>query len=119
MSDDFLKEKVDMLKEGLEYMERVVELVDETCSKLRKKEGIETIGQLSEGLMAIIQIVDYTKRITDIEIDEDNLTGFVSDMVDGMENGDFNLIADIIEYEVKPLYEEWSGIFAKVIEQNA
>ena len=36
-------------------------------------------------------------------------------MVDGMENGDLNLVADIIEYEIKPLYEQWSDIFANVI----
>ncbi len=118
MADDFLKEKIDLIAESLEYMDRVVLQINEVCEQLRKKEGIDAVGKISEGLMAILKIIEHTKSITNIEIDEENITGFVSDMIEGMENGDYNLVADILEYELKPLYEEWADIFADTIEKN-
>ena len=116
MAEEFLKEKIEMIAEGLEYMDKVIIQVEDVCENLRKKEGIEVIGQISEGFMAILQIAKYTQSVTEIEFDENIITEFVTDIVDGMENSDFNLVADIIEYEIKPLYEEWGDAFANAIE---
>jgi len=118
MADETLEGKIEMIKEALEYVDRVVSQIDDVCTKLRKKEEIEDIAQISDGLIAVLKIVKYTKDITEINIDGENIEGFVSEMADGMENGDFNLVSDIIEYELKPLYEEWGEAFAKVLEND-
>ncbi len=118
MSDEYLNEKMEMIEECLEYMDRVVYQIDGLCENLRKKEKIVEIAQLSEGIMAVIRIVKYTESITKIKVEEENIVGFISDMAAGMENGDYNLVADIIEYELKPLYNEWSEIFSKVLEND-
>ena len=115
MADEILKGKMEMLDEALEYMDRVLSQIDGVCGNLRKKEGINLIAQISEGFTAILQIVEYTLDITEIKIDSENVKEFVSEIVEGMENGDFNLVADIIEYELKPLYEEWGEVFDKVL----
>jgi len=119
MADDSLKQMIEVINEGVEYINRVLPLVDDVCNKLRKSEGIINIAQISEGFMAIIKIVDYTKDITKIEFNGDVVADFISDMMEGMENGDYNLVADIIEYEIKPLYEQWEKAFSKVIDENA
>jgi len=119
MADEFVKEKLDMLEEGLEYIDKVLSKVDNVLNDIRKKEHLEYIAQLSEGFSAIIRIVEYTSSITKIEIDMPTISQFVTEMVDGMENGDINLVVDIIEYEIKPLYEQWSDVFANVINDNA
>lgn len=118
MADEFIKEKLDMIEECIEYMERVIAKIDTVCPNIRKKEGIEVIAQISDGFSAVLQIVKHTSSVTGIEIDDSVVSEFVSDMVDGMENGDFNLVADIIEYEIAPLYEEWSGVFDRVLSEN-
>ncbi len=115
MADEFIKEKLQMLEEGLEYIDRVLSKIDDVLKGIRKKEHYEYLIQISEGFSAVIQIVEYTASITEIKIDTHTISQFVTDMVDGMENGDLNLVADIIEYEIKPLYEQWSDIFANVI----
>ncbi len=118
MAENFLEEKLDMIGEGLEYMDRVVLKLDDVCSTLRKKEKLENIVQISEGLMAVVQIIEYTNELNKIEINENEIASFISDIVDGMENGDYNLVADILEYEIKPLYQKWADVFAEVLEKN-
>ncbi len=118
MDDKIREEKFEMLDEGLEYMCRVLSQIDKTCANLRKKEGIDAIAQISEGFMATMQIVKYTADLTQIKIDDENIKGFVAEMVEGMENGDFNLVADIIEYEFKPLYDEWAEAFDRVVNND-
>ncbi|MCI8805131.1 MAG: hypothetical protein HFE59_04435 [Clostridiales bacterium] len=118
MADEILKGKMEMLGEALEYMDRVLSQVDGVCESLRKKEGINLIAQISEGFTAILQIVEYTQDITEIKVDSGNIKEFVSEVVDGMENSDFNLVADIMEYELKPLYEEWGEVFYKVLNND-
>lgn len=119
MADDFLKEKIDMIGEGLEYMDRIIVSLDDICSALRRMEKFETISQISEGIVAVVQIVKYTNDLNKIDFDENEILMFISDMVEGMENGDYNLIADILEYEIKPLYQYWADSFADVLEEYA
>lgn len=118
MSDEQMNEKMDMIEECLKYMERVVYQADSFCASIRKKERIAEIVQLSEGIMTVLQIAQYTESVTGIKIDEENIAGFIADMTDGMENGDFNLVADIVEYELKPLYKEWIEAFSKVLDNE-
>lgn len=118
MSYDDLNEKKEILEECLEYMERVLNQLDDVCSKLRKKIGILNINDISEGMEAVIRIITHTQSVTNIKIDAENITGFLSDMLDGIENGDYNLVADVMEYEIKPLYEEWSEIISGVLSND-
>lgn len=117
MAEDFLKEKIDMMGEGLEYMDKILTNIDEVCLSLRKNEKLEMVPQISEGLVAIVQVVNYTHDLNKIDFDEKEVYMFISEMVEGMENGDINLVADILEYEIKPMYQYWADSFADVIEQ--
>ena len=97
MSDEYLNEKMEMIEECLEYMDRVVYQIDGLCENLRKKEKIVEIAQLSEGIMAVIRIVKYTESITKIKVEEEKIVGFIADMAPGVEKRDYKHVADIID----------------------
>lgn len=118
MADEKINEKKDMMEEALKYIDRVLSQINDVCRNIREKEGIEVIPQISEGLIALVQIAAYTKDITGIKIDMENISGFVSEMTEGMENSDYTLTADIIEYEIKPLYEEWGEAFSRGLKND-
>ncbi len=117
MSDNALQDKIDMLADCSEYLQRIYDDFDNINELIRKKENIGSIPNISEGVFSVLKIIEHTADIHEIRPDFDEIKELIADVLDGMENGDYNLIADIFEYEIKPLYEQWIKSISEALKQ--
>lgn len=99
--------KMEVLQGIYEYICKVDENILAVTDQLRQSMGLENVSDIIEGMTYIIRVFDATNDLHDIKADAAAFKNITSDVLEGMENGDFGLIADIFEYEFKPLFEEW------------
>lgn len=117
MSDNVLREKIELLSECLEYMSRIYDDFDNINESVRKKENIAVVPQIAEGVFSVLKIIESTVDMHEIRPEFGEIKELIADMLDGMENGDYNLISDIFEYEIKPLYEQWIENITEVLKK--
>lgn len=72
-------------------------------------EAIKIFASITEGMEWLINALKLTKTVQAEEIDIDEMTVYFPEMMEGIENEDYILVGDILEYEIKPIFEKWSG----------
>lgn len=102
-----MNDKIEILKSVYEYITNVDNRIMDIANEIREGKNYKEIPNLVEGVTYIMRALPATKEIHNIDIDVENIKDIISDMLDGFENGDNGLIADIMEYEFKPMFEQW------------
>lgn len=89
----------DVLLEIKEYINNANNLIEDLIEDIRKNNYLEDLVDLLEGLTYCIFGLKAIKQ-DEIEVSIENLQRNLTEITEGIENRDFNLIADIVEYEM-------------------
>ncbi|MGL4874041.1 MAG: hypothetical protein ACRC30_05250 [Clostridium sp.] len=112
------KEKIEAIITANEYIDKLINGINGVCEKIHndeQEEGILLLPQIVEGLEYIFKIIELTRDILDnIEYDK-AVTPYLEEIIEGMENEDYTLVADVYEYEVIPVLNNIKKSFVKVI----
>jgi hypothetical protein len=116
----------DSIDGALEYLSRVERLLPELSIKFQDapdSDAFENLRQLYEGFYFINLLLDKLVAGYHIQLDEaivggvavrEHLKKFISvlkELIECKQNGDYPLIADILEYEILPGVAIWKDIF--------
>ncbi|WP_338652589.1 hypothetical protein [Lysinibacillus sp. Y5S-8] len=98
----------DTIKSFNEYIERLPEGCMMIASNLRDDriaEGLNHIRDFSEGAGWIVEASRLLKEnnVT-ITFDMTKIVDYLSEINDGLSIGDYNLVADLFEYEIVPFF---------------
>ncbi len=92
-------------KHMLELVETFKEIIEKSTEDIYKNnisEGIELITVMFEALLENKTInVVFSKDIV-------KLTEISTIVIEGLSNNDFIMITDLLEYQVMPIFDEWS-----------
>lgn len=109
-------EKLNILKGVMDYSQNVLQKIIPASEDIREGIHIEYVPQIVEGTLVCVEGLKALKEIHSVNIDEDYITQVTGDLLEGMENGDFSLIADILEYEFKPMFQNWYDLIKETVE---
>jgi hypothetical protein len=116
----------DSIDEAVEYLARVEMLVPSLSMKFQDSpdaDAFQSLGQLYEGFYFISLLLDKLANSYHIKLGEayirevpikEHLEKFISvlkQLIECKQNGDYALIADILEYEILPGVPIWKEIF--------
>lgn len=90
----------ELLQDIKEYINKVNNSIENVIEDIRENNNLNDLVDLLEGLTYCFKGLSLQKDIHNIDIDEDNLQIKIEEILDGVENGDFSLVADILEYEL-------------------
>lgn len=119
---DFLLETIE---EVLRYIKRVKPLLGKVADAVvaGTTEGYRSINDLAEGLNAMENVRMNTVRITGInskelglKVEEENLVRILTDFVNALQSKDLVKIADLIDGELKDVFEYYEEFFKRVEE---
>lgn len=106
-----LKQKHDLIESTIRYIRYLNATIDEEIPKYRMGSitNVEDILKILEGINDIFRSTILTADITGIQNDEskENLLGFLEDLNEAISNQDTIFIADILEYEILPILNDW------------
>jgi len=108
-------------RETLEFvyqkLAQIIDAFDLLLSPLRETRADElkagkgdVLKNVSDGTSSILVLADamqHTTKIHGLEINLDFIREQFAELLGGVENEDFPLVADIIEYELLPMLCEW------------
>ncbi|WP_317367065.1 hypothetical protein [uncultured Tyzzerella sp.] len=102
-------DKKQLLNDIKEYIKKVSERIEEVINTIRTNSDLNDLPDLLEGLTYCINGLNLM-NIENVNISIEDLKENISEILDGMENQDFNLIADILEYEIIEKIEDLNEI---------
>lgn len=109
-------EKMQVIESLVEYIPKLefgIKEITECAQSGQENKFLEKIYYGLEGIEWVINATALTSDIHGINIDIINLNELFKEMLAGIENGDYILVCDIIEYEFLPQLEYWKDILIK------
>lgn len=98
---------------------RAMEKTVEDLRGDRAREGLQSLANVIEGLEWLLQAVTALNNASATPIFADEaLKGFLKEMVGASENMDYVLLADLIEYEILPIIDEWGNKLDAILEKE-
>lgn len=115
-----MEQHLEVLQEAERYLGNVENAIDNMLKQLSggKTDTIfHTLGLLSEGLDWLLAVFKMTENIQVEKIDTSELSDTVSTLVEGMENKDWALIEDCLEYSLLDQVIEWQRVVRVTLDQ--
>lgn len=107
-------EQIDLKNEVIEsikaYLSRLIPGVENTVNLLRitGEDGVlEDLSDIFEGLEWLIEAVALTTDAVEEPLDISGVTAILPEMLDSLENTDYVVLADLLEYEIMPILVDW------------
>lgn len=103
-------EQIEVLKTAKEYMENLDKAIVKTAEYLQNEDyynGMDLVIKISDGLEWIVKLIASRNDIykKDMKINEFN--DKIKEIVEALKNQDYILIGDLLEYEIKPIIEDY------------
>ncbi len=111
---------IDVLVQVRDYLAKLAD----GCARIRGKyqegeiaEGQALLAEFLDGVNWVTQAVAVSspvRREFGIDMDLDQLNETLQPTVDALENQDYGLIGDVLEYEIQPILESWARQLGKI-----
>jgi hypothetical protein len=75
---------------------------------------LDGVDWFSQVLLTILQSWEKNLEGQSLEERQKKLTGLIAQMLEANQNQDWVLMADLLEYEMIPLYEDWQEVLSKI-----
>lgn len=106
---NYKKEKLDLVKSMVEDIENINLYIDAIVNKFYEgdeKIACEGMAFVSEELQWIFKGLDIISDMVNIYDINNNISQQIVGIIEAMENEDYILVGDLLNYEVKPLLEQ-------------
>ncbi|HSR51315.1 MAG TPA: hypothetical protein VLV83_10840 [Acidobacteriota bacterium] len=117
---DQKKEMEDILSQVRDYVARLAEgctLVRQDFQQGEHALGQKRLAEMLDGLGWVTKAFMVSSPVLqehDIGLSVEELPGALRPVLEGLQNQDFGLVGDVLEYEVQPILEDWRGELAKL-----
>lgn len=112
------------LIDGADYIEKIILTIDDIVENFlagRENLALQDFPELVDGLEWIINVVMLTRptqKEVGIELtDPAAFMSSVNEIIGAFENNDYVLLGDLLNYEAKPILEQWSREFKSIKEK--
>lgn len=104
--------KTEAYETAKKYMSKLVGGIDLAVSYVHQNDEdrfIDIFMQIIDGMEWLNEALTLTKDIQEGELEPSELQEKLPDLLEALENKDYILIGDILDYEIKPIILKWSG----------
>jgi hypothetical protein len=107
---NYYNEKIEVLKTAFEYIGKLIDGIHTAVTKYQggyESEGTKWTVQIADGLNWLIEALTLTADAQIEKIDISLLNPYLLEVNEALENTDYVLLADLLNYEILPILEEW------------
>ena len=105
-----MNEKIEALITAYQYIPRLYKGVEDVVVEFRSmhiNKANELTIQVIDGLRWLIDAIALTKEEQEPNIELEKIKEILPECIQALENEDSVLVADLFEYEVKEILQEW------------
>ena len=114
-----MENKLEALRQAKEYIENFIEVANSTIAAIQvgeDKNVYNVIAQMSEGIEWLLNIFKLTTDIQIQKINTNGVTNVIENIVQAIENKDFILLQDTMQYELIEQLLEWKREIAVTLD---
>lgn len=100
--------QIEVLKTADEYLDKLKSGISKAVNLFendKQEEGCDYLALISKGIEWIVEVVSLTKESQKEEIEIQNINEHLESIVEALENEDYTLVGDLLNYEVLPILE--------------
>lgn len=107
-----------------DYLPRLIKGINDAVENFkmqREDKGIGLLIKIIDGLQWCTEVVYKTEEVLTtygIEIDKEAINSIYNEVIEALENEDYVLISDLLEYEIVPILKEWFEGLDKMNQQS-
>lgn len=117
-TEEFLKQQFETLQTANEYILKLEAGIVEGIEVFRHNEegqGIEIIPYIIDGIEWLNDAMKLTVGIHKQEVNYDEVREKLVEIIDAVNNEDYILVGDLLEYEILPIIGQWKSIIRNSI----
>ena len=99
---------IDAFESAIDYMDRVYKELPSMIEEYKSKNIVEASDKmmdLSDGLNWIYDVIRLTSDFN--TLNSSDMMEFYAEMTDALENKEYDLLADMLQYELMPIIKNW------------
>lgn len=100
--------QIEALKTADEYLDKLKSGINKAVNLFandKQERGCDYLALISKGIEWIVEVVSLTKESQKEEIEIQNINEHLESIVEALENEDYTLVGDLLNYEVLPILE--------------
>ncbi|MBM7684516.1 hypothetical protein [Defluviitalea raffinosedens] len=104
-------EKMELIQTLVEYTGRLIKGINEAVDSFHEGmegKGMDLVVQIIDGLKWTMEAITLTLDAQVEPVDVSEIIDPLNAMIEALENIDYVLIGDVLEYEILPKVEEWN-----------
>lgn len=113
-----MNKQIETLESAYDYIRRLCQGIEENIELYRsgrETEANEMFIQVVDGFTWVVDALALTRDAQADAIDFSNTKEICGEMIEALENKDTVLIADMLEYEVLPLLDNWHEAIGMIL----
>lgn len=110
---------IEVLKTTDEYLTKLENAILNIIGKIEsgnEMEGIKDIALVADGIGWVLDAVNSTKPVQKQEIEFEDINEFISEIIESVENEDYVLTGDLLNYEILPILQRIHSNIKEIIE---
>ena len=110
---------IEVLKTTNEYLTKLENAILNIIEKIEsgnEMEGIKDIALVADGIGWVLDAVNSTKPVQKQEIEFEDINEFISEIIESVENEDYVLTGDLLNYEILPILQRIHSNIKEIIE---
>lgn len=106
------------------YIKRLLEAIDDIVDKFlsgREDLALTDYVNFTEGIQWLFNVIqltkDYVAELGLTIISDEKFVSILNEMIEAFENRDYVLVGDLLNYEIKPIIENWDITFQEIVKR--
>ncbi|HVJ50749.1 hypothetical protein [Desulfitobacterium sp.] len=113
-----MEEQIEILRTADEYLDKLIKGTSEAAEYLysgQENKGFQLVSLIADGIMWLIEVIEITSQVQKEEITTSDVMSKINEINEAIKIKDTVTVADLLEFEVVPILEQWQLSIQKLL----
>lgn len=105
-----MEEQIEVLRTAYEYLNRLTQGTLEAAEYFhcgQEYKGFQSVSLIADGTLWLVEVIELTRGVQKEVITTEGMMNRINEVNEAMQKKDSVLIADLLEYEIVPVLQQW------------
>ena len=105
-----IEEHIEVLRTAYEYINKLTQGTLEAAEYFhsgQEDKGFQSVSLIADGILWLVGAIELTRRVQKQEIKTEGIMAKINEINEAMQKNDTVLIADLLEFEIVPVFQQW------------
>ena len=113
-----IEQQIELICTAYEYINKLTQGTLEATEYFhsgQEDKGFQSVSLIADGTLWLVGAIELTRRVQKEEIKTEGIMAKINEINEAMQKNDTVLIADLLEFEIVPVFQQWQLSIQKSI----